>query len=107
MEEINDFDKLLLSGVIEPAALDPDTGEMLYSFSEKLEERNPELHRIVLENFYKTSLKLWELGFLNMDITNSNPMVSLTPRAFNDRKIKQLDEDLQFALLEIKRGLTQ
>jgi hypothetical protein len=107
MEEISDFDKLLLSGVIEPTALDPDTGEMLYSFSENLEEKNPELHRLVLDNFYKTSLKLWELGFLNMDITNNNPLVSLTPKAFNDKRIKQLDKDLQFALSEIKRGLTQ
>lgn len=107
MEEISDFDKLLLSGVIEPAALDSNTGEMLYTFSKNLEETNPELHKLVIDNFYKTSIKLWELGFLNMDITNSNPLVALTPFAFNENKINQLDEDLQFALSEIKRGLNQ
>jgi hypothetical protein len=107
MEEISDFDKLLLSGVIEPAALDSNTGEMLYTFSKNLEETNPALHKLVIDNFYKTSIKLWELGFLNMDITNSNPLVALTPFAFNENKINQLDEDLQFALSEIKRGLNQ
>lgn len=107
MEEVSDFDKLLLSGLIEPAALDPNTGEMLYTFSKDLEKTNPMLHKIVIDNFYKTSIKLWELGFINMDITNNNPLVALTPRAFDEEKIKQLDEDLRFCLQEIKRGLIQ
>jgi hypothetical protein len=88
MEEVSDFDKMLLLGLIEPAALDPETGEMLYSFSKDLEQ-------------------LWELGFISMDVTHQNPMVSLTPKAFDENEIKLLDEDMRFSLSEIKRGLLQ
>lgn len=107
MQEPTDFDKLVLSGVVEPAAIDPDTGEMLYTFSKDLEHTNPELHKLVLDNFVSSAMKLWELGFLNMDVTSKNPMVSLTRRAFDEEKIKELDEDMQFSLKEIKRNLIQ
>jgi hypothetical protein len=107
MQEPTDFDKLVLSGVVEPAALDPDTGEMLYTFSKDLENINPELHKLVLDNFISSAMKLWELGFINMDVTSKNPMVSLTSRAFDQKKIDELDEDMQFSLKEIKRNLIQ
>lgn len=107
MEELSDFDKLILSGVIHPAALDPETGEMLYSFSEDLEKTNPQLHKIVLDNFLTAAMRLWELGFISMDVTSSNPMVSLTKDAFNQEKINNLTEDERFSLNEIKRGILQ
>jgi len=107
MQEPSDFDKLVLSGIVEPAALDPETGEMLYTFSKDLENINPELHRLVLENFLSSSMKLWELGFIDMDVTEKNPIVSLTSRAFDKAKINELNEDMQFALKEIKRNLIQ
>jgi hypothetical protein len=52
-------------------------------------------------------MKLWELGFINMDVTLNNPMVSLTSRAFDETNINELDEDMQFSLKEIKRNLIQ
>ncbi|MEY3311965.1 MAG: hypothetical protein RL348_1308 [Bacteroidota bacterium] len=107
MQEPSDFDKLVLSGVVEPAALDPDTGEMLYTFNKDLENINPELHKLVLDNFISSAMKLWELGFINMDVTLNNPMVSLTSRAFDETNINELDEDMQFSLKEIKRNLIQ
>lgn len=107
MQEPSDFDKLVLSGVVEPAALDPETGEMLYTFSKDLENINPELHKLVLDNFLSSAMKLWELGFINMNVTEKNPMVSLTKSAFDEEKINQLDEDMQFSLKEIKRNLIQ
>lgn len=105
MQEASDFDKLVLSGIVEPAALDPDTGEMLYTFNKDLDKINPELHQLVLNNFVDSAMKLWQLGFLNMDVTSKNPLVSLTPRAFDQNKIDELDEDMQFSLKEIKRNL--
>jgi len=107
MQEPTDFDKLVLSGVVEPAALDPDTGEMLYTFNKDLENINPELHKLVLDNFISSAMKLWELGFINMDVTSKNPMVSLSSLAFDETKINELDEDMQFSLKEIKRNLIQ
>lgn len=105
MQEPSDFDKLVLSGIVEPAALDPDTGEMLYTFNKDLDKINPELHKLVLSNFVDSAMKLWQLGFLDMDVTSANPMVSLTRRAFDKNKIDELDEDMQFSLKEIKRNL--
>lgn len=105
MQEPSDFDKLVLSGIVEPAAIDPDTGEMLYTFNKDLDKINPELHKLVLSNFVDSAMKLWQLGFLDMDVTSANPMVSLTRRAFDQNKIDELDEDMQFSLKEIKRNL--
>lgn len=105
MQEASDFDKLVLSGIVEPAALDQETGEMLYTFNKDLDKINPELHKLVLNNFVDSAMKLWQLGFLNMDVTSKNPLVSLTPRAFDQNKIDELDEDMQFSLKEIKRNL--
>lgn len=107
MDEISDFDKMVLLGLVEPAAIDPTTGEMLYSFSKDLEKTNPQLHQLIMDNFYMSALKLWELGFISMDITHKNPMVGLTPKAFDEDQIKGLDEDMRFSLGEIKRGLLQ
>lgn len=107
MEEVSNFDKLILSGIVEPAALDPDSGEMLYSFNKDLDKINPELHKLVLNNFIESAMQLWQLGFLNMDVTKENPMVSLTLDAFDKNKINNLDEDMQFALKEIKRNISQ
>lgn len=107
MQEPSDFDKLVLSGIVEPAAIDPETGEMLYTFNKDLESINPELHNLVLNNFISSAMKLWELGFIDMDVTSKNPMVALTRRAFDKNKIKELDEDMQFSLKEIKRNLLQ
>lgn len=107
MDEISDFDKMVLLGLVEPAAIDPDTGEMLYTFSKDLEKTNPQLHKLIMDNFYMSALKLWELGFISMDVTHQNPMVALTPKAFDEKQIKRLDDDMRFSLSEIKRGLLQ
>lgn len=107
MDDISDFDKMVLLGLVEPAALDPATGEMLYTFSKDLEKTNPQLHQLIMDNFYMSALKLWELGFISMDVTQNNPMVALTPKAFDENQLKTLDEDMRFSLNEIKRGLLQ
>lgn len=107
MNNDKDFEDLILSGAISPAAIDPETGEMLYSFNPELEKINPQLHSLVMNNFLFHAMKLWELGFINMDVTDKNPMVSLTSSAFDDEKLKDLDEDMRFSLSEMKRVLLQ
>jgi hypothetical protein len=107
MDEINDFDKMVLLGLVEPAAIDPLTGEMLYTFSKDLEKTNPQLHQLIMDNFYMSALKLWELGFISMDVTHDNPLVNLTPKAFDEDQVNTLNEDMRFSLSEIKRGLLQ
>lgn len=50
---------------------------------------------------------LWEKGFLQMDVTEKNPMVSLTSKAFDEEKIKALDSTEKYTLKEIIRILQE
>lgn len=107
MQENNEIDELILSGALEPAGIDPETGEMLYSFTNKLKDINPLLHKEVNNMFSSHMMKLWELGMVNMNVADKNPIVELTPQAFDKDLIASLDEDIAYTLKEIKRSLTR
>jgi hypothetical protein len=104
MEEI---DKLILAGAIEAAGIDSDTGEILYSFTNKLETVSPVLHNAAMNYFAIHALKLWEMGFINMDVTEKNPLISLTKLAFNEKRVGELEKEIQMTLKEIKRNLME
>jgi hypothetical protein len=40
-----------------------------------------------------------------MDITSKNPMVNLTPKAFDPKLMESLEEEVAYTLKEIKRSL--
>ena len=42
-----EIDDLILSGALEPAGIDPESGEMLYNFTDKLKDVSPLLHQEV------------------------------------------------------------
>ncbi len=105
MSENNDFENLILSGAIEPAGIDPDTGEMLYNFTDKLRNIHPVLYREVNNLFSQQVMTLWEKGMLDMDPTEANPFVRLTTKAFDNNLIKALDDETSYTLKEIKRTL--
>jgi hypothetical protein len=107
MSESNDFDKLILSGAIQPAGIDPDTGEMLYNFTKKLKHVHPVLYREVNNMFSRQIMNLWEKGMVDMDPTESNPIVRLTEKAFDKSLIDTLDDETLHSLKEIKRGLNK
>jgi hypothetical protein len=48
---------------------------------------------------------LWESGFVEMDITEKNPIVKLTEKAFNNKEVLKLDKDKQYTLKDIIRQL--
>lgn len=100
-----EIEDLILNGAIEVAGLDPETGEMLYSFTNKLKEVSPVLHREVRNMFDYHMMKLWEIGMVEMNVMDKDPLVTLTPKAFDEESIKSLEEELAFTLKEIKRGL--
>lgn len=106
MQVNDDFDKLILSGALEPAGIDPDTGEMLYNFTKKLEKISPVLHREIQNMFSTHIMTLWEKEIVEMDITEENPLVKLTEKAFDYNVIKDLDEEVLYTLKEIKRSLS-
>lgn len=103
MDEFTEIDNLILSGAIEVAGIDIETGEPLYNFTEKLLDVNPELHKDISAYFSNETMSLWSEGFLNMDVTEKNPIVSLTQKALDEKEVAQLTKDRQYTLKEIIR----
>jgi len=100
-----EIDDLILSGALEPAGIDPESGEMLYNFTDKLKDVSPVLHREVNNAFNAHVMKLWELGMVSIDITDKNPLVQLTEKSFDPDLISQLNDEELYTLKEIKRNL--
>ena len=100
-----EIEDLILSGALEPAGIDPESGEMLYNFTDKLKDVSPVLHREVNNAFNAHVMKLWELGMVSMDITDKNPLVQLTEKSFEPDLISQLNDEELYTLREIKRNL--
>ena len=103
MDEESMFEDLILSGALEVAGVYIDTGEMLYNFTDKLKDINPKLHN-EFSTYFSTEISgLWENGFIEMDITEKNPMVSLTKKALDEKEVNKLDKQKQYTLKEIIR----
>jgi hypothetical protein len=98
------IEELILSGVVEVSSVDPDTGEFLYSFTDKLHEVMPELLNRKLD-FVKQEVDFFlEIGFLEVDNPKSrNPIIFLTDKAFDEDEVSTLSKNKQKSLKEIKR----
>lgn len=81
---------LILEGAAEVAGIDMETGDMLYKFTPALEEQFPEIYREVTNFFHNSILKLWELGFLDMDVMSSDPSVRPTEFAYDPKAVATL-----------------
>lgn len=101
------LDRLISSGAIEPAGINPETGEVLYNFTPELARIDPELDAKLKEHFHREMLALWEKGFIDMDVTIRNPAITLAQKAFDSNQVKTLTKDQQFNLKEIFRVLEQ
>ena len=93
---------LVLSGALEAAGIS-DSGEPLYNFTPKLKEIMPELYDIHQNNMNHQVIRLWEMGFVNLDLFEESPLVTLTEKAFDSDAISSLSEDDRFSINEIKR----
>lgn len=107
MEKYDSVDSLILAGALEPAGIDQETGEILYSFTKKLEEVNPVLHREVNNMFTDHVMKLWEMDIVDINLMDENPLVKLTDKAFDPELIKSLSDEVAYTLKEIKRNLSR
>ena len=105
-DEDDAIDQLILSGALEVAGIDIETGEPMYNFTDKLLEVSPELHNEVSTYFSRETMSLWGEGFLNMDVTEKNPMVTLTEKALDDRELSKLSKENQVTLKEIIRVIS-
>lgn len=99
--------RLILDGAIEFAGIDADTGEMLYSITDKLKESDPEMYNRFNGLFYQEVMKLWELGFLEINVLEENPTVHLLKKALDPEEVAKLDIDHRNALREIIRAFQE
>jgi hypothetical protein len=107
-DEINKIiEELILQGAVEVSGLDMETGEPLYGFTEKLKDVSPELASGIEELFHMHVMALWELGFLDMNPTEANPLVRLTNFADDEAAIDSLHPDLRQTLRIIKSRFSQ
>jgi len=104
MSEAGDkIEDLILSGALEVSGIDIDTGEMLYNFTDKLKDINPDLFKDMSDYISTETMALWAEGFLDIDVTETNPMVKLTQKAFDDAEVNKLPKEKQYTLKEIIR----
>jgi hypothetical protein len=99
------INKLILDGGLEVAAMDNDTGEMLYSFTPKIKEIMPELYQEHMHNVNSEVMNLWEKGFINLDLFQKDPVITLTLKALNKDEVKSLSKQERWSLFEIVRLL--
>lgn len=104
-EEI--IDALILSGGLEFAGIDPETGEPLYRPTSILESIDPKLSKEMSSYFSETTMKLWEKGFIDMDVTIEDPLVKLAEKAFDLEAIDLLDKNERVVIKEIIRVLSE
>lgn len=102
-EEI--MEQLILSGALEPAGIDSETGEFLYNFTPKLKNVSPLLYEEHVAHVNGELMRLWENGFLDINLTEENPIVKLTTKAFDDVEISKLSKEDKWGIQEIKRIL--
>jgi hypothetical protein len=104
-QEDDIIDSLILNGAVEVAGLDIETGDALYTFTDKLSQFSPALHRELNNYFYSEIMFLWENGFLDMDITSDEPSVSLTEKALDEAMTRSLDKEHLISLKGIINAL--
>lgn len=90
--------EMILAGAAEVAGIDSKTGELVYSFTPKLEEVNPELYKLITNSFYEDIVFLWEKGFLDVDFENPEPSVMLTPKSLDEASVSELDKQRKHTL---------
>lgn len=102
MNESNEiFSKLVLTGGLRFAGKDPETGENMYVKTEMLKDIDPKLDMALGKYFSEMSMRLWEKGFIDMDVTDANPIVSLNEKSFDPDQVKKLDANERSALKQL------
>jgi hypothetical protein len=90
-ERVNKMiDLLFMKGLIEISSVDSNTGEFLYQFSPDIKEIVPNFEEDSQKMFLENLDVLWIKGFIAMDKTEENPIVSLTDIAFDPESVAKL-----------------
>lgn len=99
----NSIEYLILEGAAEIAGIDLETGEAMYTFTDKLEEINPRLFKEINNYVYGATMSLWTKGFLDINLHSEDPVVKLTEKALDPESRKELGQREQLALDNIIR----
>jgi hypothetical protein len=92
-------DRMILAGVVEVSGVHKYTGELLYSFTSNLEAIEPELANHVNNVFHSTVMSLWQKGFVDGNMEDEDPMITVTQKGFEDKEIESL-QPFEKAILE-------
>jgi hypothetical protein len=104
-EEEKIIEKLILDGGLETVGVDQETGELLYSFTPKIKNLMPELYNEHMTDVNSCVMKLWEKGFLEIDFFASEPIITLSEKAFDRDAVEGLSKKDRWNLFEIIRLL--
>jgi len=102
-EEDNLIDDLILAGGLEISGIDERNGEFLYTITNKMKDLMPELYEEHMAHVNEEIMKLWEKGFVNVDMMSDDPIVTITPKAYNIIEVSKLSKEEVWSLEEIKR----
>jgi hypothetical protein len=102
-EEDNLIDDLILAGGLEISGIDENSGEFLYTMTNKMKDLMPELYEEHLSHVNEEIMKLWEKGFVNVDMMSDDPIVTVTKKAYDIIEISKLSKEEAWSLEEIKR----
>jgi hypothetical protein len=102
-EEDNLIDDLILAGGLEISGIDEKSGEFLYTITNKMKDLMPELYEEHMAQVNEDIMRLWEKGFVNVDMMSDDPIVTVTQKAYDIIEISKLSKEEIWALEEIKR----
>jgi hypothetical protein len=102
-EEDSLIDDLILAGGLEISGIDEQSGEFLYTMTSKMKDLMPELYEEHLSHVNEEIMKLWEKGFVNVDMMSDDPIVTVTKKAYDIIEISKLSKEEAWSLEEIKR----
>lgn len=102
---MNNIDELILSGALEVYGVDSETGEFMYSFTEKLEQVAPQVYATVQNKVAQSVRSLCDKGFLYMDPTLEDPEVTVTYKSSDPEEILSLSKEETSVLKSILANL--
>ena len=88
------FEKLILIGAVEPAGMDVESGEMLFSFSPEIETIAPGLSKLIQDKIASTVMTLWSKGFVDLKYNDdsNDPLVFPTDQCQNEVAVSVLPD---------------
>jgi hypothetical protein len=104
-EEDQLIEKLILDGGLEAVAVDQESGELLYSFTPRIQELMPNLYSEHLNEVNANVMNLWEKGFINVDFFAQDPLITLTEKAVDSKSVSELSKQERWNLFEVIRLL--